>query len=99
MTVTKIVQTTISTRKRLKTVSTNPSDGRRPLPPVPVGTEPVDAIATMPTSVTTPAAIARARPADPPRRGALPSMPDETNDTCGTLAAADGDRDRERHAR
>src|SRR5687767_9840035 len=85
------------TRKRLNAVSTKPSDGRRALPPAPVGTEPVEATATIPTSTTTAAPIASVRAVDPPRRGALPSMPDETNDPRGTLAPPDGRRDRQRH--
>ena len=56
-----------------------PSDGRRALAAAPVGTEPVEAIATTPTSTITGGATASA-PGDPPRRGAYRPCR-ETNDT------------------
>ena len=49
-------------------------------------------------ATTTTSADRDRSPVDPPRRGALPSMPDETSDGQRTLAAADGGRDRQRHA-
>ena len=79
ITATNTAHSAIRTRKRLKAVSSSPSEGRREPPPVPVGTDPVDATATTATRSTTAAAIASVRAVDPPRRGALPSMPDETS--------------------
>ena len=87
-TATNTAQSTISTRKRLKAVSTKPSEGRRTLS-LPGrhragrgdrddGDEDHDGERRPRASATV----------DPPRRGALPSMPDETSDGQRTLAAA-----------
>ena len=64
-TATNTAHSTIITRKRLKAVSTKPSEGRRTLL-LPVGTEPVEATATTATRTTTARAIASVGTVDRP---------------------------------